>query len=114
MSNESSESTPADAGLRRDAAPEAIACANLGLIFTELGRTLAALARRVDSVQGIERAALFAQIGRELREQADLSHETARLFEDATAGRVRPADTRTRRLIWWDRLKRIFNTKENP
>lgn len=74
--------TPADLGIRRNSSNEAKAIADLALSVAALAVDIGATARRIDTLEGPERAGLLAGLARQLAEAGDAMHDARRVITD--------------------------------
>jgi hypothetical protein len=118
MENGSEYETPPDLSLRRDATPDEITAANVGLVLHALATSFVEVTRLARTTSGLERRAAKERLGQEARETADALHDLARLIEDDVRGYPpRPVDppntSRGRPVSIWRRFTNLFRRKES-
>jgi hypothetical protein len=86
MENGSEYETPPDLSLRRDATPDEITAANVGLVLHALATSFVEVTRLARTATGLERRAAKERLGQEARTAADALHDLARLIEDDVRG----------------------------
>ncbi len=74
--------TPVDLGIRRNSSVEAKAIADLALSLAALAVDIGSSARRVDELEGAERAGLLAGLARQLGEGGDALHDARRIVSE--------------------------------
>lgn len=74
--------TPVDLGIRRNASTEARALADFALALAALANDVGTSARRIDELEGAERAGFLAGLSKQLGDIAEAAHDARRIIAD--------------------------------